>query len=443
MSKHKITLSMVPQDTVKALDAYVIGQDEAKRMVAIALWARHLRLKVDAELRKEIAPKNILMEGPTGVGKTEIARRISNIAKAPFVKVEATKFTEVGYVGRDVDSIVRDLMEVSIRMMRDEAFEAVRDDVEKLALDRVLDVLVAKHKGQDDASPTVLRKRLAKGLKAGDLDQEWIEMELSSAQVGVEIMAPPGMEEYTDQLQNIFQNLSSDRQKKRRLKVKDALKVVRDEESYQLVNEDEIRAQAVEACEQRGIVFLDEIDKVIKSSHRVGGEVSREGVQRDLLPLLEGTTVSTKYGPIKTDHVLFIAAGAFMENKPSDMISELQGRLPIRVALKDLSANDFFRILKEPKASLIKQYQALMAVVGVELVFTDSGAKHLAKLAAGMNERENIGARRLHTVMEKCLENLAYEANKMQGKVVKVDKAYVDKALGGMASSEDLKRFIL
>jgi ATP-dependent HslUV protease ATP-binding subunit HslU len=437
------SLGMVPQDIVKALDEYVIGQDEAKKKVAIALRTRHLRLQVPYDLRKEIAPKNILMVGPTGVGKTEIARRIASIAKAPFVKVEATKFTEVGYVGRDVDSIVRDLMEVSIRMTRDMAFEAVREEVNKLAADRVLDILVAKYKADSDEPPAALRKRLARELKSGELDQEWIELELSAAQVGVEIMAPPGMEEYTDQLQNIFQNMSTDRTKKRRLKVKDALKAIRDEESYQLVNEEEIRSHAIEACEQRGIVFLDELDKVIKSSHRVGGEVSREGVQRDLLPLLEGTTITTKYGQIKSDHILFIAAGAFMENKPSDMISELQGRLPIHVQLKDLSAEDFCRILKEPKASLIKQYQALMAVVEVTLQITDSGAKQLAKIAAELNEKENIGARRLHTVMEKCLECLCYEASQMAGKTIKIDKAYVNKALKEMAGTEDLRRWIL
>lgn len=436
---------MTPKEIVGELDRYIVGQDKAKRAVAIALRNRWRRMQVDdAKLRKEIMPKNILMIGPTGVGKTEIARRLAALADAPFVKVEATKFTEVGYVGRDVDSIIRDLVDMAVKKTRENETVKVRARAEEAAEEKILDILLplgnAEEKEQSSA-----RQLLRKKLRNGELDETEIEVEVSATAVGVEIMAPPGMEEMTSQLQNMFQNLGGDRTKKRKMKVKDALKQLRDDEAGKMVNEEEIRARAVESAEQNGIVFIDEIDKIVRRGSNVSGaDVSREGVQRDLLPLVEGTTVFTKYGMVKTDHVLFIASGAFHMAKPSDLVPELQGRLPIRVELEPLTASDFERILTEPDAALTKQYSALMQTEGVAVDFATDGVKRLAEVAFQVNERmENIGARRLHTIMERLLETISFEAPDRAGLTVTVDAKYVDKQLSALVKDEDLSRYIL
>lgn len=439
---------LIPQKIVAELNKHIIGQDDAKRAVAIALRNRYRRIHVDPALRNEITPKNILMIGPTGVGKTEIARRLAKLANAPFIKIEATKFTEVGYVGRDVDSIVRDLIDIAVKMLREEAYQTVQQQAETAAKERILDALVphGKHmdEGSEDADLKATRQVFSKKLDAGELDDKEIEISVAAGSFGVEIMAPPGMEEMTSQLQSMFQNMSGDRTKLRKMRVKDARKYIRDEEASKLINDDEIKAQAIERVEQSGIVFLDEIDKITQRSDRSGADVSREGVQRDLLPLIEGCTVTTKYGSIKTDHILFIASGAFHIAKPSDLIPELQGRLPIRVELKALQPEDFVRILTEPDASLTNQYAALLDTENVKLSFSADGIKKLAELAYQINERtENIGARRLHTVIEKLLEEVSYQASELSGTTVNIDAAYVEKQIGSLCKDEDLSRFIL
>ena len=436
---------MTPREIVSELDKHIIGQAEAKRSVAIALRNRWRRSQVAPELREEITPKNILMIGPTGVGKTEIARRLARLANAPFIKIEATKFTEVGYVGRDVESIIRDLVDTAVKMTRMSAMEKVENRAADAAEDRVLDILLPRAEGgMLSETEQSTRQKMRKKLREGDLDDKEIQIDVASPSVGVEIMAPPGMEEMTSQLQGMFQNLGSGRTKARKLKIKDAMKFLQEEEAAKLVNEDDIKQMAVEAVEQHGIVFLDEIDKICKRQEMGGGEVSREGVQRDLLPLVEGSTVTTKYGMIKTDHILFIASGAFHLTKPSDLIPELQGRFPIRVELSALSADDFVRILTEPNASLTEQYQALLATEGVELSFTEDGIKRIAELGWQVNETvENIGARRLHTILEKLLEEISFSAPDMPAKSVTIDAAYVDAHLGELAADEDLSRYIL
>lgn len=438
--------NLTPRETVNALDQHIVGQQEAKRAVAIALRNRWRRMQLPEEMRAEISPKNILMIGPTGVGKTEIARRLAKLANAPFIKVEATKFTEVGYVGRDVDSIIRDLVESAIKMFREQATEAMKHKAEDAAEERILDALLPPARGfEEDSASNSTRQVFRKKLREGQLDDKEIDIEVADAPIGVEIMTPPGMEEMTSQLQSLFSNMGSERKKKRKLKVKEALRQLREEEAAKLVNQDEIKARAVEAVEQNGIVFLDEIDKVAKSSERSSGDVSREGVQRDLLPLIEGCTVNTKYGMIKTDHILFIASGAFHLSKPSDLIPELQGRLPIRVELNALTVDDFKRILVEPSASLIKQYAALAQTEYVTLNFTDEGITRIAEIAYQVNERtENIGARRLHTVLERLLEEVSYSASDMpEGQQVDITAAYVDEQLGEIAQNEDLSQYIL
>lgn len=438
--------SMTPRETVNALDNHIIGQQKAKRAVAIALRNRWRRMQLPEDMRAEITPKNILMIGPTGVGKTEIARRLAKLSNAPFIKIEATKFTEVGYVGRDVESIIRDLVEMAIKMFREQETSKLRHKAEDAAEDRILDILLPPARGGDpELEDNSTRQAFRKKLREGKLDDKDIEVDLADAPMGVEIMTPPGMEEMTSQLQNMFSNMGSQKTKKRTLKVKDALRQVRDEEASKLVNEDELKARAVEAVEQNGIVFLDEIDKVAKSSERSGGEVSREGVQRDLLPLVEGCTVSTKYGMIKTDHILFIASGAFHLSKPSDLIPELQGRLPIRVELDALTVNDFERILVEPSASLTQQYIALAATENININFTTEGIHRIAQIAFQVNERtENIGARRLHTVLERLLEEVSYSASDMpDGQEVAITAAYVDEQLGEIVENEDLSQYIL
>ncbi|TAK64508.1 ATP-dependent protease ATPase subunit HslU [Methylobacter sp.] len=438
---------MTPKEIVSELDKHIVGQANAKRSVAIALRNRWRRQQVDPALREEITPKNILMIGPTGVGKTEIARRLARLANAPFIKIEATKFTEVGYVGRDVDSIVRDLVDTAVKMTRTIEMEKVENKAFNAAEDRILDILLPRaNGGMLSETEESTRQKMRKKLREGDLNDKEIEIDVHLAPMGVEIMAPPGMEEMTSQLQGMFQNLGSGKTRSRKMKIDKAFKVLQDEEASKLVNEDDIRLRAVESVEQNGIVFLDEIDKICKRSELGGGggEVSREGVQRDLLPLVEGTTVSTKYGSIKTDHILFIASGAFHLTKPSDLIPELQGRFPIRVELDALSADDFVRILTEPNASLTEQYTALLGTEGVPLSFSKDGIKRIAELGWQVNETtENIGARRLHTILERLLEDISYNAPDLMGKNILIDAAYVDDHLAEFVEDEDLSRYIL
>ena len=439
---------MTPREITQELDKHIVGQDHAKRAVAIALRNRWRRMQVDENLRNEITPKNILMMGPTGVGKTEVARRLANLAQAPFIKVEATKFTEVGYVGREVDSIIKDLTDVSFKLTRETEMQKVRHRAEDLAEERILDALLPMPNEKPDleaaSAPSDTRQKFRKMLREGKLDDKEIELELQVASIGVEIMTPPGMEEMTSQLQGMFQNLAGTRKRSRKLKIKDALKILVEEEAAKMIDDEEIKIQAVNNVEQNGIVFLDELDKVTRRSDAVGADVSREGVQRDLLPLVEGCTVSTKFGMVKTDHILFIASGAFHTSKPSDLIPELQGRFPIRVELDALTANDFVRILTEPHASLTEQYQALLATEGVELSFDETGVGRVAEVAFRVNEQtENIGARRLHTVLERLLEVISFEASDRGGQSVVVDAAYVDEHLGELLKDEDLSRYIL
>lgn len=439
--------TMTPREIVHELDRHIVGQDSAKRAVAIALRNRWRRMQVDENLRPEITPKNILMIGPTGVGKTEIARRLARLANAPFIKVEATKFTEVGYVGRDVDSIIRDLVETAVKLLREEEMQRVRQRASDAAEERILDALLPPVRGasaeeSDNAGRQIFRKKL----REGALDDKEIDIDVRAAPMGVEIMAPPGMEEMTNQLQSMFSNMNSGKSKTRKLTVAKAMKILTDEEAAKLVNEDDIKQRAVTNAEQNGIVFIDEIDKVAKRGETSGADVSREGVQRDLLPLIEGCTVNTKFGMIKTDHILFIASGAFHFSKPSDLIPELQGRLPIRVELDSLSAEDFERILTEPNASLTEQYKALLATEGLTVEFAADGVRRLAELGWQVNERtENIGARRLHTLMEKLLEKLSFDAADLgaKGEHFVIDRAFVDDQLGEVAGDEDLSRFIL
>ena len=436
---------MTPREIVHELDKHIIGQESAKRAVAIALRNRWRRMQLEDGLREEVTPKNILMIGPTGVGKTEIARRLARLANAPFIKVEATKFTEVGYVGRDVESIVRDLTDVAVKMLREQAVERVQAHAEEAAEERILDVLLPPPRSPTDDgrdmgnSRQVLRKRL----REGDLDDNEVEIEMDALSVGFEIVSPPGMEELTGQLQNMLSNMSNNRTRTMRLKVRDALRRLREEEAMKLINEDELKAQAVDAVEQTGIVFLDELDKVAKRSESIGTDVSREGVQRDLLPLIEGCTVNTKYGMVRTDHVLFIASGAFHFAKPSDLIPELQGRLPIRVELTALTPADFRRILSEPDASLTKQYQALLATEDIRIEFSDEALTRIAEISCEVNDHtENIGARRLHTVMERLLDDVSFHASEGEP-CVRIDGAYVDEHLTDIARNQDLSRYIL
>jgi len=440
---------MTPREIVQELDKHIVGQDDAKRAVAIALRNRWRRMQIHEELREEITPKNILMIGPTGVGKTEIARRLAHLANAPFVKVEATKFTEVGYVGREVDSIIRDLVDMSIKTTREQEMEKVRHLAEQAAEERILDALLPPARNEfgepEDDKENSTRQKFREKLRNGELDDKEIEMEISVAPVGVEIMAPPGMEEMTSQLQGMFQNMGSDKKKASKLRIDKARKVILDEEAGKLLKEDEIKTRAVENAEQNGIVFIDEIDKVAKRAESGGGaDVSREGVQRDLLPLVEGCTVTTKYGMVKTDHILFIASGAFHLTKPSDLIPELQGRLPIRVELSALNAEDFERILTEPDAALTVQYKALMNTEGLSLEFTEDGVKRIAQSAFDVNESaENIGARRLHTIMERLLEEISFSAPDKSGESITIDAEYVDNSLSELVKDEDLSRYIL
>ncbi|HHF4336145.1 HslU--HslV peptidase ATPase subunit [Haemophilus influenzae] len=440
---------MTPREIVSELDQHIIGQADAKRAVAIALRNRWRRMQLQEPLRHEVTPKNILMIGPTGVGKTEIARRLAKLANAPFIKVEATKFTEVGYVGKEVDSIIRDLTDSAMKLVRQQEITKNRARAEDAAEERILDALLPPAKNQwgevesNDNNST--RQTFRKKLREGQLDDKEIEIDVSAGvSMGVEIMAPPGMEEMTNQLQSLFQNLGSDKTKKRKMKIKDALKALIDDEAAKLINPEELKQKAIDAVEQNGIVFIDEIDKICKKGEYSGADVSREGVQRDLLPLVEGSTVSTKHGMVKTDHILFIASGAFQVARPSDLIPELQGRLPIRVELTALSAADFERILTEPHASLTEQYKALMATEGVNIEFTTDAVKKIAEAAFRVNEKtENIGARRLHTVMERLMDKISFSASDMNGQTVNIDATYVADALGEVVENEDLSRFIL
>ncbi len=439
---------MTPQEIVHELDKHIIGQAAAKRAVAIALRNRWRRQRVDEPLRQEITPKNILMIGPTGVGKTEIARRLAKLAEAPFIKVEATKFTEVGYVGRDVDTIIRDLVEISIKQTREQETRKVRHKAEDAAEERILDALLPAARdtgfGQAEERDSVTRQKFRKKLREGELDDRELELEVSVTPPQMEILAPPGMEDLTSQIQGMFQNLTGSRKRMRKLRIRDAMKMLTEEEAAKLVNDDDLKARALAIVEQNGIVFLDEIDKITARGEAHGADVSRQGVQRDLLPLVEGTTVTTKYGMVRTDHVLFIASGAFHLTKPSDLIPELQGRFPIRVELDSLSVTDFEQILTNTDACLTKQYQALLATESVQLDFTAEGIRRLAEIAFQVNERtENIGARRLYTVMEKLLEELSFDASKLEGKSLAIDAAYVDDRLKDLAQSEDLARYVL
>ena len=435
---------MTPREIVQELDNHIIGQDEAKRAVAIALRNRWRRSNVDEPLRSEITPKNILMIGPTGIGKTEISRRLAKLAKAPFIKVEATKFTEVGYVGREVDSIIRDLIDVSVKITRENEMEKVKHRAEDSAEERVLDALLPSSNNTDSSNMPDTRQKFRKMLREGKLNDKEIELEIQAVPVGIEIMAPPGMEEMTNQLQGMFQNLSNNKTKTRKLKVQDAMKILVTEEAAKMLDEEKLKTQAIDAVEQQGIVFLDEIDKIAKRSEGMGADVSREGVQRDLLPLIEGSTINTKYGMVKTDHILFIASGAFHVSKPSDLIPELQGRFPIRVELKSLKTEDFIRILTEPDASLTTQYTALIKTEWVDLKFSKNGVKRLAEVAYDVNENtENIGARRLHTVLERLLETVSFEASEIEGSIIKIDENYVNEHLTELSRNEDLSRYIL
>ena len=444
---------MTPREIVQELDEHIISQSDAKRAVAIALRNRWRRMQVSEDLRDEITPKNILMIGPTGVGKTEIARRLASLANAPFIKIEATKFTEVGYVGKDVESIIRDLVDFAVNMLREQAVAKVGARAEDAARDRILDILLPKPSSvgfvnepvadSADDSQSSTRQKMLRKLLAGDLDDREIEFDVS-AQLGVEIMTPPGMEEMASQLQGMFQNMGGNKTQKRKMRIKDAMPLLIEEESARLINDEEIKQQALESAQQNGIVFIDELDKVAKRSEYAGADVSREGVQRDLLPLIEGCTVSTRHGMVKTDHMLFIASGAFHLSKPSDLIPELQGRLPIRVELRALDADDFTRILTEPRASLTEQYSALMATEGVELKFGDDAVQRIAEIAWQVNEStENIGARRLHTIMERLLDIISFEAPDRSGESIMLDADYVNTHLDALASDEDLSRYIL
>ena len=438
--------AMTPQEIVSELDRHIVGQAAAKRAVAIALRNRWRRQQVDEKLRAEITPKNILMIGPTGVGKTEIARRLARLANAPFIKIEATKFTEVGYVGRDVDTIIRDLAETAIKNAREEAMRIVRDRAMDAAEDRVLDVLLPPARGIGDvpADENATRQKFRKKLREGELDDKEIEIEVAAPQASMEIFAPPGMEDLTQQIQGMFQNMGGGKKRQRKMKIREAMKSLADEEAARMINDEEVKAEALKNVEQNGIVFLDEIDKIATRSEVGGADVSRQGVQRDLLPLVEGTTVSTKYGMIKTDHILFIASGAFHLAKPSDLIPELQGRFPIRVELDSLSVDDFQRILTQTDACLTRQYQALLATEQVTVGFADDGIRRLAEIAFQVNEKtENIGARRLYTVMEKLLEEISFDAGNRGGEKLNIDGAYVDSRLAELAKNEDLSRYVL
>jgi len=439
---------MTPREIVHELDSHIVGQADAKRAVAIALRNRWRRMQLNEDLRAEVTPKNILMIGPTGVGKTEIARRLAKLANAPFIKVEATKFTEVGYVGKEVETIIRDLADVAIKITKEQEMARVKHLAEEAAEERILDILLPKpiedFGNSEPVDNSSTRQVFRKKLREGQLDDKTVEIDLAAPQMGVEIMAPPGMEDMTSQLQGMFQNLSSEKTKKRKLKIKDALKALQEEEAAKIVNQDDIKEKAIFAVEQNGIVFIDEIDKICKRGDSSGPDVSREGVQRDLLPLIEGSTVSTKHGMIKTDHILFVASGAFQMAKPSDLIPELQGRLPIRVELQALTTDDFVRILTEPFASLTEQYIALLATEGLAVEFTEDGIKAIASAAWQVNENtENIGARRLHTMMERLIEELSFNANDRSGETIVIDSSYVESTLTELVKNEDLSRFIL